>query len=89
MANALSSDEKQPVPAPRPKAPPPAEIQRDNGNHSLAEINVAPVVPAKKAKKRALMDIIRENQEEYNKFITKKMPKVLRALGVSSDDDSD
>jgi hypothetical protein len=33
------------------------------------------------------MDIIRENQEAYTKFITTKMPKVL--LGVSSDDDSD
>jgi len=51
MVNALSSDEEQPGPAPRPQAPPPAEIQRDNGNHNLAEINAAPVVPAKKAKK--------------------------------------
>ena len=61
-------------------------FQRANGNHNT-EVNAAPVVPVKKAKKRPLMDIIRENQEAYTKFITTKMPKVL--LGVSSDDDSD
>ena len=52
MANDLSSDEEPPGPAPRPQAPPLAEIQRDNGNHNLAEINAAPVVPAKKATKK-------------------------------------
>ena len=62
-------------------------FQRENGNHNLAEVNAAPVVPAKKAKKMPLMDIIRENQEAYITVITKKTPKVL--LGVSSDDDSD
>jgi len=34
------------------------------------------------------MDVIRENEEAYNKFITKKMPKVLLAIRVSSDDES-
>lgn len=36
------------------------------------------------------MNLIRRNQEAYNKFITKKVPKLLRILGVSpseSDDD--
>jgi hypothetical protein len=42
-------------------------FQRENGNHNLAEVNVAPVVPAKKAKKMPLMDLIRENQEAYIK----------------------
>jgi hypothetical protein len=62
-------------------------FQRERGNHNLAEVNAAPVVPAKKSKKMPLMDIIRENQEAYTKVITKETPKVL--LGVSSDDDSD
>ena len=89
MVNALSSEEHQPGQVPRPQSPPSVEIQRDNENQNLAEVNVAPVVSVKNAKKRPLMDIIRENQEAYNKFITEKMPKVLRAIGVSSDDDSE
>ena len=60
-----------PGPAPRTQAPPPGDIQRYNANQSIAEINVASVVPVKKAKKRPLMDIIRENQEAYNTFIRK------------------
>ncbi|XP_063422437.1 uncharacterized protein LOC134706968 [Mytilus trossulus] len=42
-----------------------------------------------KAKKRPLLDLIYENQLEYNKFITKKIPKLLKMLGVSSDSDSE
>ncbi|XP_045187616.1 uncharacterized protein LOC123545357 [Mercenaria mercenaria] len=42
--------------------------------------------PAQRIKKRPLADIIRENQLEYNKFIKKKIPKLMRQLGVSSDD---
>ncbi|XP_053374306.1 uncharacterized protein LOC123526119 [Mercenaria mercenaria] len=38
------------------------------------------------ARKRPLMDIVRENQLHYNRFITKKVPKLLRQLGVSSDE---
>lgn len=56
----------------------------------LAHLNV---VRSKrlKAKKRPipLLDLIYENQLEYNKFITKKVPKLLKMLGVSSDSDSD
>jgi hypothetical protein len=29
---------------------------------------------------------MRENQEAYNDFIKKKIPKLLRALGVDSDE---
>jgi hypothetical protein len=39
----------------------------------------------KKASKRPLTELVRANQEAYNDFITKKVPKLLRALGVSSD----
>ncbi|XP_071153286.1 uncharacterized protein [Mytilus edulis] len=56
----------------------------------LAHLNV---VRSKrlKVKKRPipLLDLIYENQLEYNKFITKKVPKLLKMLGVSSDSDSD
>ena len=54
MVNALSSNEVHPGPAPRPHVP------RENGNHNLAEVNAAPVVPAKKAKQMPLMDMIRD-----------------------------
>ena len=36
-----------------------------------------------------LMDIIRENQKEYNKFISQKVPKLLAQLAVSSSSDDD
>lgn len=31
------------------------------------------------------MDLVRKNQMVYAKFITKQVPKLLRALGISSD----
>lgn len=34
------------------------------------------------------MNIIRENQFEYNKFITQLIPRFLKALGASFDSDS-
>lgn len=40
----------------------------------------------KPPKQDSLVNLIRENQTKYNKFITKKIPKLLRALGVSSSD---
>jgi hypothetical protein len=43
---------------------------------------------SKKNKKSSVMDLVRKNQMAYEKFITKKMPKLLRALGVSSDSGS-
>jgi hypothetical protein len=41
-----------------------------------------------KNKKSSVMDLVRKNQMAYEKFITKKVPKLLRALGVSSDSES-
>ena len=41
-----------------------------------------------KSKKSSVMDLVRKNQMAYEKFITKKVPKLLRALGVSSDSGS-
>lgn len=58
-----------------------SDSEEDNGTNEAANnIQRAP-----KAKKRPLADIIRQNQLAYNKFITKKIPKLLRQLGVSSD----
>ena len=37
-----------------------------------------------KNKKSSVTDLVRKNQMAYAKFITKKVPKLLRALGVSS-----
>jgi hypothetical protein len=34
---------------------------------------------------KPLAALIRENQLVYNKFTTKKVPKLFRELGVSSD----
>jgi hypothetical protein len=41
-----------------------------------------------KNKTSSAMDLVRKNQMAYEKFITKKVPKLLRALGVSSDSES-
>ena len=41
----------------------------------------------RRQKKRPLSEIIRENQLEYNKFITNKVPKLMQMFGVSSSDD--
>lgn len=41
-----------------------------------------------KSKKSSVMDLVRKNQMAYEKCITKKVPKLLRALGVSSDSGS-
>ena len=47
---------------------------------------VAAIAPVNvRQRKRPLADLIRENQEAYNVFITKKVPKLLRELGISSD----
>ncbi|PJE78092.1 hypothetical protein CI610_02975 [invertebrate metagenome] len=39
-------------------------------------------------KKESLSELLKENQRAYNKFITKKIPKLLKVFGVS-DTDSD
>jgi hypothetical protein len=43
-----------------------------------------PVATAKKRKRPLLMNLIRENHVQYNKCITKKVPKLLKSLGMSS-----
>lgn len=43
---------------------------------------------SKKPKKTPIINLIRDNHMKYNKFITKRMPKILRQLGVDSDSDS-
>ncbi|CAG2208648.1 unnamed protein product [Mytilus edulis] len=77
------------VAGPAPRQPEDAGVEQiEDRADELAHPNV--VRPKKKKpKKRPIMDLIRENQQEYNKFITKKMPKLLKALGVSSGSDSD
>ncbi|KAK3091127.1 hypothetical protein FSP39_017299 [Pinctada imbricata] len=46
---------------------------------------------AKKGKKKGMSvhELVKQNQLEYNKFLTKKIPKLLRALGVSPSSDSE
>jgi hypothetical protein len=40
-----------------------------------------------RGRKRPPVALIRENQLAYNTFITKKVDKLFRELGVSSDDE--
>ena len=44
---------------------------------------------AKKPKSASLIDTIKQNHMDYRKFITKKMPKILRAIGISSSSESE
>lgn len=60
---------------------PQCSVQEENGRGEKS----APL----KSRKRPLLELDRENHLAYNSFITKKLPKLLlRALGVSSDEDS-
>jgi len=54
---------------------------------SDSESDEEPQPAAARRRKRPLADLVRENHELYNKFMKKKMPKLLRELGISSDTD--
>lgn len=96
MVAALSDDDVAPAPVPVP-APAPAPVPNPVPAAAAADIqstskkqqnNGTRTAPREKNRKRPLLDLVRENHEAYNSFITKKVPKLLRALGVSSDEDS-
>lgn len=66
------------IPPPLPQPVATSSSKRGRDEKALATL-------ADKKRKRSVMDLVRENQIQYNKFITKKMPKLLKALGVASD----
>ena len=66
------------------------DAKQASTNKSKIESSDAETTPKKKTKKGKIktssaMDLVRKNQMAYEKFIIKKVPKLLRALGVSSD----
>jgi hypothetical protein len=66
------------------------DAKQASTNKSKIESSDAETTPKKKNKKSKIktssaMDLVRKNQMAYEKFIIKKVPKLLRALGVSSD----
>jgi len=54
---------------------------------SDSEADEEPQPAAARRRKRPLADLVRENHELYNTFMKKKMPKLLRQLGITSDTD--
>jgi hypothetical protein len=69
------------------------DAKQASTNKSKIESSDAETTPKKKTKKfknkkSSVMDLVRKNQMAYEKFIAKKVPKLLRALGVSSDSGS-
>lgn len=71
---------------------PPEEEKRKEPNFQAQSTVQEPKEhePKRRSKKRVpLGDLIRDNQMKYNKFISKKVPKLLKTLGVSSSSDSD
>lgn len=42
-----------------------------------------------RGRKRPLSQLIRENQEMYNNFMKRKMPKILREIGISTSEESE
>ena len=69
------------------------DAKQASTNKRKIESSDAETTPKKKTKKlnntkSSVMDLVRKNQMAYEKFITKKVPKLLRALGVSSDSGS-
>jgi hypothetical protein len=67
-----------PKPATVTAAPKPATVDQHAGENNNGR---------GRGRKWPLPALIRENQLSYNKFITKKVPKLLRELGVSSVDE--
>jgi hypothetical protein len=43
----------------------------------------------RKPKSASLIDTIKQNYMDYRKFIIKKMPKILRAIGISFSSESE
>ena len=60
-------------------------VTRDEILANVSSDDDVPQQPTRaRERKRPLSELIRNNQEAYNKFITKKIPKLMRILGVSS-----
>ncbi len=57
-----------------------------NSSESDLDGPAPPPRAGRAGRKRPLAAIIRENHEAYNVIVKKKIPKLLRQLGVSSDD---
>jgi hypothetical protein len=82
---------KPPVVFAKPVTPkeivPANDKKNDNVHADKIEVPAGPkneVATAKKRKRPPLMDLIRENHVQYNKFINKKVPKLLKSLVMSS-----
>lgn len=65
--------------------------QQDKGDRAQKKRKqeVEELKEAKKPKRASLMDTIRQNHLSYQTFISKKMPKLLRAIRISSSSESD
>lgn len=88
------SDEDIPLPAapqipgqntPKPSTSSASERKRQIDN----ELQNIEAPKAKKPKSASLIDTIKQNHMDYRKFITKKMPKILRVIGISSSSESE
>lgn len=65
-----------------------ASTNKSKIESSDAETTLKKKTKKVKNKKSSVMDLVRKNQMAYETFITKKVPKSLGALGVSSDSGS-
>lgn len=64
--------------------------KRDNMMQNLSSEEEETTMKMKKPKKKeSLASMMMENQREYNKFITKKVPKLLRVFGISDSSDTE
>ena len=64
-------------------------MQKSPDLSSEDEVPANKEVPKAKKKKSSLINLIRDNHLKYNTFITKKVPKLLKSLGVDSTSESD
>jgi hypothetical protein len=62
-----------------------SERKRHIGN----ELQNIEAPKANKPKSVSLIDTIKQNHMDYRKYITKKMPKILRAIGIISSSESE
>ncbi|XP_052085180.1 uncharacterized protein LOC127722334, partial [Mytilus californianus] len=74
-----------------PKEPEEPKEREDTNEEEIEQPQAAKRAKLQKpkSKKMPLMNLIKKNHEAYSKFITKKVPKLLRSLGVSSSESDD
>ena len=91
--NGEKSDAEPPLPV-NETVDTPENSQRDNLATDVSSDSADSIAPpAKKRKKtkkrKSTMEIARQNQIAYNKFITKQVPKLMKVFGIETESETE